>query len=294
MSCNLCPRNCNVNREDAEGFCGAEKIPHIARAALHGWEETCISGTMGSGAIFFCGCNMDCVFCQNHTINHAHVGQAADAGTLARIMLRLQEKGAHNINLVTPTPHVDTIIPAVVMAKREGLFIPIVYNTNAYETEGTLDRLNGIVDIYLPDLKYADAKLSAMYSKTEDYFQFASRAIMAMHEQCGALQLNDVGIATRGLLIRHLVLPASLYDTRRVLDFIADHLPLSTYISLMSQYVPYRTMEFSHLNRRLTAREYARAVDYCILKGFHRVYMQELASAKPQFTPIFNGETVMD
>lgn len=294
MSCMLCPRACGANRKKSVGFCGAGERPVIARAALHFWEEPAISGTRGSGAVFFCGCNLDCLFCQNHEINHAMVGREWGVEELAALMLRLQAEGAHNINLVTPTPHVECVIPAVCAARESGLSVPIVYNTNAYETLETLRRLDGIVDIYLPDLKYVSPLVARKYSGAEDYFAFAGPAVLEMQRQCGTLACDETGIARRGLIVRHLVLPGSLDETRRVLDFLAENLPLSTHISLMGQYMPcHRAMEVSPLNRRLLRREYDRAIDYCIQLGFKNVNIQSLAAANSAYVPEFNGNVTL-
>lgn len=290
MICKDCPRRCGVDRAKQKGVCGVADQCYVARAALHRWEEPCISGTGGSGAVFFCGCNLDCVFCQNHTINHTMRGKALDREQLANCFLRLQELGAHNINLVTPVPHLAILKEAIPLAKEKGLQIPIVYNTNAYELTESLREMEGLVDIYLPDLKYVSDIAAKRYSHAADYFEFAGPAILEMYRQCGDLVMDENGIAKRGILIRHLVLPGSVDETREVLDFIAEHLPLTTHISLMGQYVPaHRAKEFPPLHRRLTRREYDRAVEYCLAKGFVNVYIQQLSAASSDFTPEFNG-----
>ena len=295
MTCTLCPRACGVNRTSAKGFCGAGERPAIARAALHFWEEPSLSGTRGSGAIFFCGCNLDCLFCQNHEINHTMIGRTWNADELAALMLHLQAEGAHNINLVTPTPHVDTVIPAVLGARKCGLMIPIVYNTNGYETLDTLRRLEGIVDIYLPDLKYASSLAAERYSGAKDYFDFASKAILEMHRQCGELSCDENGLAQRGLIVRRLVLPGSVEETRHILDFLAKNLPLTTHISLMGQYMPcHHASEVPPLNRHLLQREYDRAIAYCIQLGFENVSIQNLKAADPSYVPEFNGNVTFN
>ena len=294
MKCMLCPRACGVERETHVGFCGAPAQPVIARAALHFWEEPPISGTCGSGAIFFCGCNLDCLFCQNHEINHASVGREWSTDELAALMLHLQAEGAHNINLVTPTPHIETIIPAVRRAREQGLQIPIVYNTNGYETIETLHRLEGIVDIYLPDLKYTSALPARKYSGAEDYFRYAGPAVVEMHRQCGELVCDENGIARRGLIVRHLVLPGSVDETRRILDFLAENLPLTTHISLMGQYMPcHRATAIPPLDRKLLRREYDRAIAYCIQLGFEHVSIQSLDASDAAFVPEFNGDVTI-
>ncbi len=286
--CNLCPRACNADRTVRPGYCGAGEQPVIARFMLHQWEEPCISGAGGAGAVFFCGCNLNCIFCQNYKINHHMEGIAYDSAALAALMLSLQGEGAHTIDLVTPTPHLDTIIPALESAKKQGLHIPIVYNTNAYETLDSLRRLDGLIDIYLPDFKYVTPSIAKAYSACEDYFTFAAPAIREMYRQTGLLQLDDSGIAQRGLLIRHLVLPGAVSESRRVLDYLAANYPKGLYLSLMGQYVPYHiACNVPPLNRKLLQREYDRALEYCFLLGFTNVYMQELSSADASFTPVF-------
>lgn len=290
--CNLCPRQCGADRATGPGACGATMLPHVARAALHMWEEPCISGTRGSGAIFLCGCNLSCVFCQNYDISHGTVGEPADANRLAGLMLYLQEKGAHNVNLVTPAPHVDIIIPAIQIARQKGLTIPILYNTNAYERVETLRRLEGLIEIYLPDFKYVDGRVSAKYSGAGDYFAYALPAIQEMVRQCGELAVDARGIAQRGVIIRHLVLPGSVDESRRVLQCIAQEFSKTTAVSLMSQYVPAYRADFPPLNRKLLKREYDRAVHFCLDLGLQNVMIQELSSAKPEYTPVFDGSVL--
>lgn len=286
--CRLCPRRCGADREKTFGYCGAGAQPMIARVMLHQWEEPCISGTRGTGAIFFCGCNMNCVFCQNHLINHTQRGQSVDASALAKIMLALQDEGAHTLDLVTPTPHVDTIIPAIEQARCGGLKLPVVYNTNGYESVDTLRRLEGLIDVYMPDFKYISAEIAGKYSACPDYFNFAAPALDEMYRQVGPLCLDENGVARRGLIIRHLVLPGAVPETRRVLRYLAEHFPLDTAVSLMGQYVPfYRAGECPPLDRKLLPREYERAIEYCIALGFTNVQIQELCAADKAYTPDF-------
>lgn len=289
--CNICPRRCNADRSGGQyGVCKAGSLPGVARAALHFWEEPCISGSRGSGTVFFCGCNLSCLFCQNYDISTcANPGKPFDEAGLVAAFLRLQELGAHNINLVTPTTHTEMLIKALSRARLEGLKIPVVYNTNGYELVETLKRLDGLVDVYLPDIKYASACLAARYSNAEDYFAYAAPAVLEMQRQCGTLKFDAQGLAVRGVLIRHLVLPGSVDETRSVLDFIAQNLPASTWISLMCQYAPAHKADFKPLNRRLTRREYDRAVEYCLSLGLNNVFIQELSSADLKFTPDFNS-----
>lgn len=288
--CSQCPRLCGADRSLGPGACGAPATPHVARVALHMWEEPCLSGERGAGTIFFCGCNLSCLFCQNHEISHGAIGSRMDVEELASLMLRLQEMGAHNIDLVTPTPHLHVLLPALKRAKEAGLAIPVVYNTNGYELVESLKRLEGLVDIYLPDLKYVSAVAAQRYSGAADYFQYAGPALLEMQRQCGVLELDGQGLAKRGLIVRHLVLPGSVDEARGALDFIAANLPRDTQISLMSQYVPCHLALKPPLNRRLTAREYQRAVDHCLSLGLTRVFVQEMEAADPAYTPPFDGK----
>ena len=293
MECFDCPIMCGSSRSGGDvGVCGVGARSFVARAARHYFEEPPISGTRGSGAIFFTGCNMRCVFCQNIGISTAggeEEGLAAvDPSALADLMLRMQELGAHNVDLVTPTPHIRLIEKAVPLARERGLSIPTVYNTNGYERVESLQRLEGLIDIYLPDLKYVSPALSKKYSGREDYFLFAAPAIAEMQRQVGTLELDGDGTAKRGIIIRHLVLPCAVDDTRRVLDHICDNFPIDTYISLMSQYTPIPGMQ-KPLDRRITRAEYDRAVGYAIDKGFTNVFIQKRSSADSAFTPDFNG-----
>ena len=285
--CMNCPRRCGADRETHTGLCNAGKLPRVARVALHHWEEPCISGTRGSGAVFFAGCNLNCVFCQNYALHDGTLGTPQTADMLAAHYLDLQAQGAHNINLVTPTPHLDVIRQSLLTAKSMGLRIPVVYNTNAYELTDSLRQLEGLIDIYLPDLKYVTPALAERFSGFADYFTFASDAIREMYRQVGTLSLDADGIAQRGLLVRHLVLPACVDEARRVLDAIRSWLPSDTHLSLMRQYAPTPNITEPPLNRRLTDREYDRIVDYCIALGFENVWCQEKESATLDYTPQF-------
>lgn len=289
--CTLCPRACGADRDVSRGFCGAARNPNVARAALHFWEEPFISGTRGSGTIFFCGCNLDCVFCQNRAINHTRIGPELDAGALALVMLSLQAKGAHNVNLVSPAPFVPMLREAIPRARGMGLRIPVVYNTNAYEKAEAVGSLSGLVDVYLPDLKYVSSPIAAKYSGAADYFAFASRAVDEMAAQCGMLELNAEGMAVKGVVLRHLVLPGSVDETRRVVDYVADHFPSDIAFSLMGQYVPNGRELPAPLDRRLLRREYDRAVNYALQRGLNRVLIQKLSSASLDFTPKFDGSS---
>lgn len=288
--CVLCPRACGADRTRTTGMCGAGALPRVALCMLHRWEEPYLSGTNGSGAVFFSGCNLGCVYCQNHAIRGGGVGETQDAEALANTCLALQEQGAHNINLVTAAPHVPEIARSLRRAKALGLSIPVVYNSSGYELAGTLRLLDGLVDIYLPDWKYASPVLSARFSNAPDYCEVAERAIREMHRQVGELVFDENGMATRGLAIRHLVLPGCVDDSRRVLDRIVTRLPLSTAISLMSQYTPQAHVTESPLNRRVTAREYERVMSYALSLGLYNILIQEMDSAQAAYTPQFTDK----
>ena len=288
MSCSVCPRNCQIDRTAACGFCGCSSVPRIARAALHFDEEPCISGTNGSGTIFFSGCNLKCIFCQNMAIQDGTLGEPFTVERLAETMQKLEALGAHNINLVTPTPHRDAISAALRLAKKNGIKIPVLYNTNSYETVETIRAFEGLIDIYLPDLKYVDPKLSLKFSRAADYFDVAIKAIEEMFRQVGPMVCDENGIAVRGVRIRHLVLPGCVYDTRQVLNAIKARFGTDFPVSLMSQFTPIPQCTVKPLDRPLTRREYESALDYCLSLGFTNVYTQELTSVGASFTPPFS------
>ena len=288
MACNICPRNCKTDRTAAAGFCGCSSVVRVARAALHFDEDPSISGTRGSGTIFFSGCNLKCIFCQNMVLTDGTLGEAFDVPRLANVMLKLQALGAHNINLVTPTPHRDVIIDALRRAKDEGFSIPVVYNTNAYETVETIRAYEGLIDIYLPDLKYCDTRLSLKFSRAADYFDAAIESVAEMIRQVGFMETDENGIAKKGVRIRHLVLPGCVFDTRSVLDAIKDRFGVDCPISLMSQFTPIPECTVKPLDRPLTPREYESALEYCISLGFTNVFTQDLTSVGRSFTPPFS------
>ncbi|HRX59288.1 MAG TPA: radical SAM protein [Eubacteriales bacterium] len=290
MRCFLCPRKCGAERAVSPGFCGAPEKPLVAKAMLHFWEEPFISGKNGSGAVFFSGCNLGCVFCQNHVIRDGGVGEALAAPALADLYLSLQTQGAHNINLVTAAPYVPDVAESLHIAKSHGLHIPVVYNSGGYELPDTLRMLDGLVDVYLPDLKYVSSDLSGRFSSAPDYFSAALPALLEMFRQVGGLSLDENGIAKRGLVIRHLVLPNCVDDSRRVLDAIVTHFPLSTQLSLMSQYTPPPHVTDGPLRRRITAREYERVISYALSLGLYNILIQQRDSANPDFTPTFTNQ----
>ena len=254
---------------------------------LHHWEEPFISGTHGSGAVFFSGCNLGCVFCQNEALQSGALGTDYAPKKLCDLFLSLQSQGAHNINLVTPTPHIPTIRKALLLAKRAGLTLPVVYNTAAYERVEPLRALDGLIDVYLPDLKYVSPILSGRFSDAPDYFSFAAPAILEMYRQVGLLVTDSDGMAMRGLVIRHLVLPGCLDDSRQVLYYIAKNYPPNIALSLMRQYAPTPRAMSTPLNRILTDREYDRIISYALDLGLNNILIQEKAAANLDFTPSF-------
>ncbi len=292
MSCQLCPRFCQADRSIQKGFCGCTDQMRIARIGLHRYEEPCICGEGGSGGVFFSGCNLRCVFCQNKVLQSGTLGQLFSPDELANAMLELQGIGAENINLVTPTPHVEGICRAIALAKDRGLRLPILYNTNGYLTVDTVDKLSEYVDIWLPDLKYHDQRLADRFSSAPHYFDTAIAAIGRMLSHAGQLALDDAGRAKKGVLIRQLVLPACVYDTRDILLAIAERFGTETYLSLMRQFTPQPDGK-APLNRRLTRREYDNAVDACLRLGFTRVYLQEAESASFAYTPAFSDRVTV-
>ena len=286
-NCKLCAFNCNVNRDKNLGHCKCGSNPKLALASIHMWEEPCISGTNGSGTVFFSGCNFNCVFCQNHQISHKQFGREITVERLAEIFLELQTKNVHNINLVSPTPYVHSIIEALDIAKQNGLTIPVVYNTNSYENVETIKMLKGYVDVYLPDLKYFDNNLGMKYSKVPNYFDTATQAIKEMLSQVGTPKFNENGIIKSGVIIRHLVLPTHLTETRKIITWIKENLSKDIYVSVMAQYFPtYKANEFKELSRKLSKREYEFIINMvCELENG---YVQELGSHEEEYVPNFD------
>lgn len=294
--CTLCPRECHVNRNAGEiGYCGQTARLTAARAALHFWEEPCLSGTNGSGAVFFSGCNLRCVYCQNHEIAQGFSGREITVSRLSDIFLELQEKGAHNINLVTPTHFVPQIITALETAKKQGLSVPVVYNTSAYEKTDTLKALDGLVDIYLPDLKYRDSALSGRYSHAADYFETASRAIAEMVRQVGTPVFTDgeESLMKRGVIVRHLLLPGCKKDSFRILRYLHEIYKNDIYVSIMNQYTPLpQVANIPELNRRISPREYEKIIDFALSIGIENGFIQEGPTASESFIPAFDYEGI--
>lgn len=276
--CNLCPHNCNVNRLNGEiGRCKCSNKIKIALASIHYYEEPCISGKNGSGTVFFSNCNLNCVYCQNYKISQLGKGKEITIKELSTIFLQLQEKGANNINLVTPTSYVYQIIEAINIAKENGLKIPIIYNTNSYENVETIELLKGYIDVYLPDLKYYNNELAKKYSKIDNYFEKATNTIMKMYEQVGNPIFDEAGIIKKGLIIRHLVLPNHILNSKHILKWIKENMPENIYVSVMAQYFPtYKAKEEELINRKLTKKEYKQIENYLYSLNLENGYIQEL------------------
>jgi putative pyruvate formate lyase activating enzyme len=293
LNCSICPRHCGVNRTETTGYCGAGAEVTVARAFLHPWEEPCISGTRGSGTVFFTGCNLRCRYCQNYPISHQGIGKPISVERLAAIFLGLQGKGAHNVNLVTPTPYTPHIARAIAEARQQGLTVPIVHNNGGYECVETLRRLDGLVDVYLPDLKYCDAGLSGRWSGAPDYFARASEAIREMWRQVGEPVFDADGMLVRGLMIRHLTLPGCLDDSKCVVDWVLETLPPGVYLNLMSQYTPLgRAAEDTELAERVPPAQYDALVEYAIARGLEDGFIQEIDSAGAEYVPVWDLDGV--
>lgn len=291
--CNICPRKCNAERlplaENGEGFCGLGGAPKIARAALHFWEEPPISGENGSGTVFFSGCNLGCIFCQNKKISRGRFGKTVTPERLREIYEELINKGAHNINLVTPTHFADAVLASL----EPKLAVPVVYNCGGYESVETLKKFEGKIQIYLPDMKYSDNALAKKYSAAPDYFETAKAAVKEMYRQTGKYDIGDDGIMKKGVIIRHLILPGRLENTKKVIDWVKNEFaPGEVLFSLMSQFTPVEGCNTDELYRRLTKDEYSEIADYLFESGIEDGFMQELSSAKEEYIPPFDLEGV--
>lgn len=284
MICNSCPRKCNIDRKTALGYCKSPSAFRVSRSALHFWEEPCISGQNGSGTVFFSGCNLKCVFCQNHEISHENKGVEISDERLIGLFENLIEQGANNINLVNPTHYAERL--ADVLSKWKSP-VPVVYNSSGYESVETLKLLDGLIDIYLPDFKYVCTYKALKYSKAEDYPQVARLALAEMKRQCGDY-VFDNGLMKRGVIIRHLILPSNTNSSIEALDYLSEHY-LDTYVSLMAQYTPCGNLEnYKEINRKLTQREYDKVVNHAIDLGFENLFVQELSSATESYIPNFD------
>ena len=285
-NCALCPHKCSINRNDGQiGRCKSKDTVKIALYSTHNFEEPCISGKKGSGTVFFSNCNMNCVFCQNYEISQQGKGKEITIEDLAKIFLIQQSKNVENINLVTPTSYVPQIIEAIKIARKNGLNLPIVYNTNGYENVETIKMLDGYIDIYLPDLKYSDDNLAKRLSKVDNYFEIATEAIKEMKKQVGKTEFNENGVMKNGIIIRHLVLPNHILNSRRVLRWINDNIP-DSYVSVMAQYFPtYKAKEIEDINRKLTKKEYQEIENYLYRLNLGNGYIQELGEHEEEYVP---------
>lgn len=293
-NCLLCPRKCGINRRTGQtGICGVSSEIKVARAALHYWEEPCISGKRGSGAVFFSGCSLHCVFCQNREISDGKAGKLISKERLSDIFMELADKGANNINLVTPGQYIPDIVWAVNDAKSRGMKLPIIYNTSGYENVTELKLLEGIVDVYLPDFKYMDSTLSARYSRAKDYPSVAKQALSEMVRQQLDVVIDDAtGLIQKGVIVRQLLLPGHVNDAKAVLKYLYDTYHDHVYISMMSQFTPIALKDYPEINRTVTRREYERLVDYALEIGITNAFIQEGDVAKDSFIPAFDCEGV--
>ena len=293
-NCLLCPRKSGINRSTGQtGVCGVSSEIKVARAALHYWEEPCISGKRGSGAVFFSGCSLHCVFCQNREISDGKAGKVISKERLSDIFIELADKGANNINLVTPGQYIPDIVWAVNDAKSRGMKLPIIYNTSGYENVTELKLLEGIVDVYLPDFKYMDSTLSARYSRAKDYPSVAKQAISEMVRQQPDVVIDDAtGLIQKGVIVRQLLLPGHVNDAKAVLKYLYDTYHDHVYISMMSQFTPIALKDYPEINRTVTKREYERLVDYALEIGITNAFIQEGDVAKDSFIPAFDCEGV--
>lgn len=278
-----------MDREKGEvGYCGAPYDMVIARYSLHMWEEPVISGETGSGTIFFSYCNMRCCFCQNYEISELHKGKLVSIEEFSDICLELQERGANNINLVTPTHYVDKIIEGLKIARKKGLVIPVVYNSSGYENVETIKKLEGLVDIYLPDFKYYDDIYSLKYSKAKNYFECASSAINEMVRQVNSVEIDDNGIMKKGVIVRHLLLPGMLEDSKKIIKYLYDTFGDKIIISIMNQYTPVRELDYDELNKSVSDHEYDELIDYAYDLGVRNAFIQEGETQKASFIPDFS------
>ena len=293
-NCLLCPRKCGINRSTGQtGVCGVSSEIKVARAALHYWEEPCISGKRGSGAVFFSGCSLHCVFCQNREISDGKAGKVISKERMSDIFIELADKGANNINLVTPGQYIPDIVWAVNDAKSRGMKLPIIYNTSGYENVTELKLLEGIVDVYLPDFKYMDSTLSARYSRAKDYPSVAKQALSEMVRQQPDVVIDDAtGLIQKGVIVRQLLLPGHVNDAKAVLKYLYDTYHDHVYISMMSQFTPIALKDYPEINRTVTKREYERLVDYALEIGITNAFIQEGDVAKDSFIPAFDCEGV--
>ncbi len=289
-NCTLCPRNCGIDRlSGITGFCTAGKNVKLARVSLHHFEEPCISGTQGSGTVFFSNCTLRCVFCQNYKISQQGIGVEITTKRLSETFLGLQQSGAHNINLVTPTHYVPQIIDAIKLARNEGLIVPIIYNSSGYENINTIKSLNGYVDVYVPDLKYFNNKYAIKYSNAPNYFSYAKISIEEMLSQVGEAIFDNDGLIKKGLIIRHLMLPGLLFDSKKIIDYIAESFQDKVYVSIMNQYTPmFNAEKYPEINTPLNSKHYDSLINYALSKGITKGFIQDEGTSSEKFVPDFD------
>ena len=287
--CEMCPHRCKIDRTQNQiGRCKSKDTVKVAIASIHNYEEPCISGKNGSGTVFFSNCNLSCKFCQNYEISQQGLGKEITIERLSKIFLEQQSKGAHNINLVSPTSYAYQIIEAIKIAKKNGLEIPIIYNTNGYENVETIKLLNGYIDVYLPDLKYYSNEIAVKYSKAPNYFEIATKAILEMINQVGIPEFDENGLIKRGVIIRHLVLPGHIQNSKHILKWLKENVNSRAYVSVMAQYFPtYKAKEDKYLNRKLTNKEYSEIEQYLYLLDIENGYMQDLGKHEEEYVPDF-------
>ena len=288
--CKICPHKCKINRNKGKiGRCRAGKDVKIALASIHNYEEPCISGKNGSGTVFFSNCNLNCVYCQNYEISQQGKGKEISINHLAEIFINQQNKNVNNINLVTPTMYVPQIIEAIKIARKNGLNIPIVYNSNGYENVETIKKLEGYIDVYLPDLKYYSNEISQKYSNVDNYFETAVAAIKEMQRQVGNPVFDENGIIKKGVIIRHLILPNHILNTKNILRYIKENFDENTYISVMAQYFPtYKAKEIEKINRKITRKEYKEVEEFLYCLNLKNGYIQELGEHEEEYVPVFD------
>ena len=293
--CEICPHKCGVNRINNQiGRCKSKNTVKVAKASVHKYEEPCISKLNGSGTVFFSNCNLNCVFCQNFEISQLGYGKEITIEELANVFIQLQNKNVNNINLVTPTSYAIQIIEAIKISKNKGLNIPIIYNTNGYENIETIKMLEGYIDIYLPDLKYAENELGKKYSKVNNYFEIATSAINEMYKQVGKIRFDEKGIIKKGVIIRHLVLPNHIENSRKVLKWINENMPKDIMVSVMNQYFPtYKAKNEKDLGRKLTRREQANIEKYLYSLDLERGFIQDLEKNEEKYVPNWNDVTIL-
>ena len=293
--CEICPHKCGVNRINNQiGRCKSKNTVKVAKASVHKYEEPCISKLNGSGTVFFSNCNLNCVFCQNYEISQLGYGKEITIEELANVFIQLQNKNVNNINLVTPTSYAIQIIEAIKISKNKGLNIPIIYNTNGYENIETIKRLEGYIDIYLPDLKYAENELGIKYSKVNNYFEIATSAINEMYKQVGKIQFDEKGIIKKGIIIRHLVLPNHIENSRKVLKWINENMPKDIMVSIMNQYFPtYKAKNEKDLDRKLTRREQVNVEKYLYSLDLERGFIQDVEKNEEKYVPNWNDVTIL-